>query len=795
MVRFKYVLAAMAAVFAVGCVADNLAEQQVAMTVLTADVHQTKTVLQNGTKVMWTDGDRVNVNGVESASLQAGEPSASASFTFQGILKHPYKAVFPASIYKNENTVTLPSVQTYKSGTFAESASPLAAYQVEGNNLRFGNLCSVIKLNVNIPSGSKHNEIAYVEFSGKNSEQVCGDFSIDHQAVTLSGLSSDEDDRMLKYEVRAALPVGVTSMYIVVPALDYQKGYAFRVVDVKGHYMDVSKKSAAELQAGELYDMPAFDFVPTGTLMSGGISALGNISGVVRDSSGNPLADVVVSDGLNCVKTDENGCFKLNSDLQTAKFVIVSIPSGYSAPVQNGLPIFFKRLSEQEQVNGKYSLEFVLDKMTSDPARYTLLIAADPQPRPRTYSYDKIGYHSLDCCDDLYLDMREKGAEIMQSNPCYGIVLGDVVHEAMDLFDTYITNGMSRMGFPTFNVIGNHDHDSSASDDVEGARVFEQKLCPANYSFNLGNIHYVVLDNLIMQIRESDGKLHDYTQGLRDDIMQWLRADLSFVDKSTPIMVCAHSPMFRLVSGTERSDRSDTKNGKAYAELLSSFDKVYAWAGHTHVMFNYIYDSSSNKRNIEVHTISRSTGELWTNEYLSEGTPRGYVVVDVNGKDVSWKFRPNPYQTGKAVSTTPDYSLRAWNYKNGVAVMKADGTGLDDSYQMNVYPRGAYGDKYVYANVFMWDENWGTPVYISSDGAKSVMSQVSRDTGFMYDAGQKGIYDFYKANSKLSSDDSYSWSTSNTRSIFRVYSDKTHDTGRVEVTDRFGNVYSTSVSW
>ena len=795
MVRLCNVVAVLAVILLSGCVKENIVEPAAStgVTVLTADV-QTKTVLQDDISTLWTNGDAICVNGVSSESLSLNEPSAKASFIFKGILNSPYKAVFPADIYKDSETVCLPDVQVYKYGTFAESAAPLAAYEEAGSSLHFSNLCSVIKLNVRIPVGSAHNEIAYVEFYGTNSEQVSGDFTIDYRNKTLTGLSSKEADRKIRYVVSSGLGSGINSMYVVVPAQNYSNGYTFRIVDSKGHYMDMSKKSTHELEAGKLYDMPAFSFVPTGTVMDGAVSLYGNITGIVRDNSGNPIPDVVISDGLKCVKTDSRGLFGLYSDLSTTRFVTASIPSGYSAPVDKGLPIFFKKISEQQKVNGKYNLEFVFDKMTSDPAKYTLLIAADPQPRPRTYNYDKIGYHSLDCCNDLYRDMREKAAEIMIKNPCYGIVLGDIVHENMPLFDNYINDGLSKMGFPTFNVLGNHDNDYEARDDADGARVFEEKLGPVNYSFNLGNIHYVVLDNLIMG---DDGQKLDksYTQGLRDDIMQWLRADLSFVDKSTPVMVCAHSPMFKLASGTERSDKADTRHGKDYAELFSSYDKVYAWAGHTHVMFNYIYDESSAKRNIEVHTLSRSTGELWTNEYMAEGTPRGYVVVDVDGDNVSWKFRPNPYQSGSAYSSTPDYSLRAWDFRNGIAVMKEDGSSLDESYQMNVYPRGIYGDNYVYAHIFMWDQNWETPKYISSSGTQSVMQLVDRDTGFMYDAAQKEIYDFYKASSKLSTDNSYAWSTTNSTRVFRVLTDKTHDSGRVEVTDRFGNVYSASVSW
>ena len=515
------------------------------------------------------------------------------------------------------------------------------------------------------------------------------------------------------------------------------------------------------------------------------------VRGVVYDNDGNRLEGVVVSDCFKCTKTGKDGSFELDSDLKTVRFVYVSLPSGYFSPVKKGLPVFFKRLSEESLSDGCYFLEFILSRMETDADRYSLLIAADPQPRTSGKPYDNIAYHSLDCCNDLYLDMREKGAEIKKTRPCYGIMLGDVVHEDMNLYDKYITDGTSQMGFPVFNVLGNHDNDYKAPTDAEGARVFEEKLCPANYSFNLGRIHYVVVDNLIMT--EGGGKLTGgYTAGLRDDIMDWLEADLSYVDRNTTVMICSHAPMFMTDSGKDAYKTA--VNGSVYASLLSGFSKVHAWAGHTHIMYNYVYDASSPLSNVEVHTLVRATGDLWTNEYLSTGgTPRGYVVVDVDGDDISWKYRPQPYQKGTHVAESPQYVLRAWDYDaEGVARMKDGGTPLDESYQISAYSRNVYGDNYVYANIFMWDEAWGTPKYVSGDGKSQDMKPV-KDAGYMYDAGQKELFDFYHSHNSIAS--GWTWKSDTAKRLFRVYSNKDSDNGRVEVTDRFGNVYSSKISW
>ena len=508
------------------------------------------------------------------------------------------------------------------------------------------------------------------------------------------------------------------------------------------------------------------------------------IRGTIYDDGGNRLAGVVVSDGAQCVKTDAQGVFELASNLEVAKFVSVSIPSGYSVPVKNGLPIFFKRLSEEKQADGKYRLEFILNKMNKNPERYSMLFVADPQPRTRNKAHDRVAYHSLDCCNDLYRDMRETGGEILKDRPCYAVMLGDIVHEDMSLFDKYIEDGTSKMGFPTFNVIGNHDNKPNAADDIDAASVFEEKFGPSNYSFNLGKIHYVVVDNMIT----GDG------MGLRDDIWEWLKSDLSFVDKSTTIMICSHAPMF-MCDGAEYY--TNARNGVAYASLLSGYKKVYAWAGHTHAMSHHVYGIDSQLKNIEAHTIVRATGELWTNEYQSSGTPRGYVLVDVNGDEVTWKFKPTKYQTGSPWDTTPEYTYRRWDYGvDGVAQMKDDGSVLDTSYQMNVYSKGTRGDNYIYVNVFMWDQLWGTPVFVSDSNPINEYKFTKVTTKGKLDMAQQEIYEFYSVESQTFKEyGTYGWSDASWQRTFRLYTNKVSDSGVVKVTDRFGNVYSAKVSW
>ena len=521
--------------------------------------------------------------------------------------------------------------------------------------------------------------------------------------------------------------------------------------------------------------------------------ASGTISGSVVGNDGKALAGVIVSDGLNCVKTSSDGTFSLNSDLENTDYVYVSTPKDYSAPVENGIAVFWKFLKDLPKgSDGKYrDVKFTLNK-NPNPERFVILFYGDPQPRSSGAGYDKLAYHALDCCNDMYKDMKEY-VDAQGGVKVYGIGLGDIVHRAMDLIPRY-KNGMESAGVVTYSVLGNHDHDpENTVGDRDAARTFESHLGPVNYSFDLGDFHIICLDDMIVTQFNSDGTISDEcATGLTDEIWQWFQNDLALVPTTTPLMICAHSPMFRRSGGKETSG----KHLADVRQLVSRYPKVHHWAGHHHSTFNYAGDPV-----IESHTVTRVTGELWTNEYIgSNGTPRGYIPFQYDHGEYSWKFKPIIYQTGSFTGTNggggkqPSYQYRDWDYDaSGKAVLKSTGKVLDDSYQMQAFAPGTYGDDYLYVNIFLWDEQWSTPKFTSS-ATFQTMKRVT-DKKYMYAYNTREIREFYNTYNTVLAAADYSFSTDNTDSMFRVFVADLHGSGTVSVNDRFGNTYNYSISW
>ncbi len=224
---------------------------------------QTKTVLENDKTVKWTAGDRITVNGIASKDAEISD-GVTAKFSFDETLKAPYSAVFPSSIYKDAGTVTLPAVQTWKAGSFAETAAPMCACASEGTSLSFDHLCSVVKLTVNKPAADAE-KFSCIEFSGNGGEQICGDFAIDYATCALTPSATVNDaDRKIRCDVdwNIAADAQVVA-YIVVPAGEYPQGFTVKIQDKQGRVMTKSS-SAKTLKRGTVHEMPEFSFEQTG---------------------------------------------------------------------------------------------------------------------------------------------------------------------------------------------------------------------------------------------------------------------------------------------------------------------------------------------------------------------------------------------------------------------------------------------------------------------------------------------------------------------------------------------------
>lgn len=500
------------------------------------------------------------------------------------------------------------------------------------------------------------------------------------------------------------------------------------------------------------------------------------LSGRVLDTDGNPVPNVFVTDGFVHSSADENGCYRFESPYpDRVKYVSVRVPKEYRPVVRDGRTIFFASLPAY--AGKERTADVVLEKRTNLSDDFTMLVIADPQAAPlaKKAKSDNVAFATLDVWEDLFADMKNRVSTTV--GDCYGLCLGDIAATATgeSVYGPYSV-GLASLGIPFYQVIGNHDHfhiESNLTDD-DAAAPFEAAFGPRNYSFDLGQFHFIVIDNCIY---EKGWRRYPFKYGYEDEFMEWLKGDLAQVAKDVPIMLCSHVDFFNEHGQLHPSmvhDGVDCRyKFEEFYETLQSFEfeKIYVWAGHTHTTRFTGKVQSNMSNNIEAYVVGRSSGSD-VQEYLAgDGTPKGYVVLEASGKEIKWKYHT------LAVEEAPFRGAIAPKY-----VWKPKHT--DESKQMNAYPRGSYDDDFVYANIWLWSPDWQTPV-LKIDGVEYPMTH-----DFVYDLGCKEIVRHYN---KQGATLKYRGVGNKHGFAVRV-PDGASGVGIVSVTDRWGREWTSEVS-
>lgn len=165
---------------------------------------------------------------------------------------------------------------------------------------------------------------------------------------------------------------------------------------------------------------------------------------------------------------------------------------------------------------------------------------------------------------------------------------------------------------------------------------------PRNYSFNRGDVHIVSMDNVLYEGKKK------YKGGITDRQLEWLRQDLSHVDKDKLVIFCAHIP-FR--GGTSVTDESH-ENYDGVLDLLAEFSEAHIMIGHTHYQQKYIH--KRNGKTILEHVHGAACGAWWTANLCADGTPNGYGVYEISGNTIA-----NQYY--KSTNKEADYQIRAYS--------------------------------------------------------------------------------------------------------------------------------------
>ena len=450
-----------------------------------------------------------------------------------------------------------------------------------------------------------------------------------------------------------------------------------------------------------------------------------NIKGTVRTTDGEPLAGVVVSDGLNTVQTDSKGRFEMDADTDS-RFVFISTPSGYISATLKGETLFYKEIKRRVK-----SYDFIVERNPLDDSRHNLIVIADPQLSERD-ELPELKQHA----DDI-----AEYAGQLSGEYTLGLCLGDIVGWDHSIYPEY-NKVMESTGFEYRYVIGNHDMTNWGRSHETSFKNYEDMFGPCWYSFNVGKVHYIVLnDNFFV------GRDWYYIGYLDERQLRWLENDLSYVPKGSNVVVSMHIP-----TTLDKSDRDafrtdlmldNLANKPGLYKMLEPYQTLIL-SGHMHTA-----DHEQISDNITEINIAGLCGAWWCGPVCIDGSPAGFKHFTMDGDDMSWIYK---------------------------------GCGHPLDYQMKVYLDDPDHQGYVVANIWDYDPQWKVEYF--EDGVKVCEMERFRD----HDPLAKELY---KDPSKLKRGWVHSMATDN---MFRAKHSPEAKVLEVRATDRFGRTYTQKIS-
>lgn len=369
---------------------------------------------------------------------------------------------------------------------------------------------------------------------------------------------------------------------------------------------------------------------------------------------GLPIEGVRVSDGLQVVRTNGNGEYLLRTSTERP-FVFVSVPSGSKIPRSaHGTAAHFRPITDE----GRMRADFTLESLGFDDHSHQFIVLADPQTKD---IYEVQRLH-----DETSPDIAKTVAKIGKER-LFGVTCGDIMGGDLALLPHY-ESFASDTGIPMYQVVGNHDIVRPSRSDHASLSTFREHFGPRNYSFDRGEVRYIVLDNVFWSGRSYFGYVDE-------DQLRWLQNDLGDLDPGSTVILFMHIPMSSTLFGRVGQDKPEFARVANKGALMDLLDRYNA-----HVVSGHIHENEHIFENgIHEHIVGTVCGAWWSGDVCYDGTPNGYAVYEVNGHDIRWRYKA---------------------------------TGQDDDYQMRLYQHATHDDGVeLVANVWDADQGWTVKWY------------------------------------------------------------------------------------
>jgi hypothetical protein len=359
------------------------------------------------------------------------------------------------------------------------------------------------------------------------------------------------------------------------------------------------------------------------------------------------MGNIGVSNGKDIVLTDQNGKYEL--PVNEGDIVFIIKPSGYSVPANEyNLPAYYYTYKPNGSPESKYPgnnptgklpklVNFGLTKV-EEKADFRILVFGDPQAR----NTKEMGY--------FYEGVVKELEEV--NNVQFGISLGDLVFDDLNLFPSYIET-IKKIEVPWYNVMGNHDMNLDADSDELSDETYEKYFGPATFSFNYGKVHFIVLDDVLYP-DPRDGK--GYYGGFTEKQFQFLENDLKHVSKDFLIVLAVHIPL----SEPDNDSFNDSHRNRLF-ELLKDFPYTLSLSAHTHLQrqdFLGAQDGWLQKKPHHHFNVGTTCGSWFMGKEqenglpeatMRDGTRQGYAFINFSNNTYSLEY--------KVAGKSPDYQF------------------------------------------------------------------------------------------------------------------------------------------
>lgn len=533
---------------------------------------------------------------------------------------------------------------------------------------------------------------------------------------------------------------------------------------------------------------------------------------------------VLVTDGVVFTKTNADGHYWLKSD-KRYELVYIVLPSGYDVPTSAALPMFWSNTTTELNYENQEQHNFELIK--KDNTNHRVLVVTDIHLTNRQQS-------PLDITQFEQGFVTEAINEYTGKNNVYCLNLGDFSQDVYWYTRNYtIVNAaaqISRLPFQYWSTMGNHDNDgrTEAGDDVDmrASYLFRKTLGPTHIAFNFGKVHYILIDDI--QYRNSFPSItgdplmgqRDYKAGFRTDMVEWVKQNLSYVDKNTPIVVGMHIPLCYW-NGNKNSGEFYSQNHQSYGsdngadywktflDLFKDFKEVQFISGHTHV--NRMHSINQYGSNMFENNIGAVCGIWWnTSEstggtsstsgklnLCSDGSPAGYLVMDAAGTSRSWFYKGVGVSENKQFKSYDMNEVRNF-FTNYAPAKKFIDAGTCPNSSSNgpatvTWTKKAYGceeaDNTVWLNV--WGHEQGAfagygdwEITVTENGVSLPVEKIVNYhdplSALTYEIAKYADQGTFSTTSQSRGENPH---------LFRVVASKSNTTLVITVKDRFGKVY------